>query len=241
MAGLTCQEILGAWERCAGQTPIERGTTLLVADGMTREAAELLSAGEREARLIEAYARTFGERVDALVACPQCGESLEFSVDAPALAGDFSARAGSYRLALPNGEIEFRALDARDLRAAAEAANAEAAAALLAERAVVHLWRNGSECAARELAADERALLGERLSEIDAAADLRFDLACPACEQKWQAPFDAGAFFFSALASRARRLLRQVATLASAFGWTESEVLSLSPERRRAYIELVEA
>jgi hypothetical protein len=35
--------------------------------------------------------------------------------------------------------------------------------------------------------------------------------------------------------------LRDVHELASAYGWRESEILALSPQRRQAYLELVRA
>jgi hypothetical protein len=37
----------------------------------------------------------------------------------------------------------------------------------------------------------------------------------------------------------AQRLMRQVVELARAFGWTEGQVLALSPERRRFYLESI--
>ena len=39
----------------------------------------------------------------------------------------------------------------------------------------------------------------------------------------------------------ARRLAMEVHTLASAYGWSESEILSLSDARRRLYLEMVSA
>ena len=40
---------------------------------------------------------------------------------------------------------------------------------------------------------------------------------------------------------RAKRLLMDVHLLARAYGWSEAEVLALSPARRRFYLEMVEA
>jgi len=38
-----------------------------------------------------------------------------------------------------------------------------------------------------------------------------------------------------------RRLLVEVHALASAYGWSEQEILSLSDARRRLYLEMVQA
>ena len=51
--------------------------------------------------------------------------------------------------------------------------------------------------------------------------------------------FDILSFFWGEIQICARRLLREVHALASAYGWTESEILSLSTTRRHAYLEMV--
>jgi hypothetical protein len=47
------------------------------------------------------------------------------------------------------------------------------------------------------------------------------------------------ALVWAELQARATALLADVHVLASAYGWTEPQVLSLSPERRAAYLELI--
>jgi hypothetical protein len=83
-----------------------------------------------------------------------------------------------------------------------------------------------------------RAAVAERMSSADPMADIQLALNCPNCEHKWAPPFDIVAFFWREISAATRRLLREVHTLASAYGWTESEILSLSPARRRAYLEM---
>jgi hypothetical protein len=41
--------------------------------------------------------------------------------------------------------------------------------------------------------------------------------------------------------ARARALLAEVHSLARAYGWTEPEILALSPQRRAAYLEMAGA
>jgi hypothetical protein len=64
-------------------------------------------------------------------------------------------------------------------------------------------------------------------------------LNCSSCGHKWEAPFDIVAFFWTEINAAAHGLLREVHALASAYGWTESEILALSPARRRCYLEMV--
>lgn len=192
---------------------------------------EALPIGERDARLIELRARTFGPVLELVVECPRCRDPLEFSVEAARLAE--RAPLPPLRLALSDGEVEFRLLDSRDLQAAA---TMEDPARRLFERSVVAVRRRGVTLDASALDEAERARLSEHLAEIE--PDLAFALHCPTCEHDWQAPFDPGAFLYTEVTAAAQRILREVATLAAAFGWSEPEVLALSAARRRAYLEL---
>ena len=80
---------------------------------------------------------------------------------------------------------------------------------------------------------------GEALAQADPMADLRLGLTCVACGHAWQSPFDTASFLWTELDAWAARILREVHTLASAYGWTERDILSLSPGRRAQYLEMV--
>ena len=64
-------------------------------------------------------------------------------------------------------------------------------------------------------------------------------LDCPACALIWQSPFDVVSFLWSELDAWARRMLREIHILASHYGWSEAEIVALSPQRRRHYRELI--
>ena len=82
---------------------------------------------------------------------------------------------------------------------------------------------------------------GRLLGEADPQADLRFAMTCIVCGHAWQAPFGAGAYLWAEIASWAERMLREVHALASAYGWTERDILALSPLRRERYLRMLEA
>ena len=77
------------------------------------------------------------------------------------------------------------------------------------------------------------------MASADPMAEIHLVLDCPCCQHKWEAPFDIVAFLWREISAAARRLLREVHTIASAYGWTETEILALSPARRRIYLEIV--
>jgi hypothetical protein len=91
----------------------------------------------------------------------------------------------------------------------------------------------------RELAEPVVEAVIDSIVAADPQADIRIDLECPACAARWLAPFDVASYLWTELDALARRTLIQVHQLASAYGWTESEVLDLSPRRRAAYLEIL--
>ena len=94
---------------------------------------------------------------------------------------------------------------------------------------------------AAELTPEEVGGLAKAREEHDPQAEVVLTFTCPACQHGWQALFDVGTFFWTEVASAARRLLREVDALARAYGWSEAAILALSPARRQAYMEMAEA
>ncbi len=90
---------------------------------------------------------------------------------------------------------------------------------------------------------DERdvAELSAQLDALDPGAVLGFALNCPACGHGWSAAIDVGCALWSELQRAAERALIEIDALARAYGWTERDVLSLSPVRRAAYLQLAGA
>ena len=66
-------------------------------------------------------------------------------------------------------------------------------------------------------------------------------LACPSCGHDWEDSVDVGRFLWAEVETLARRVLWEVHTLASAYGWSESDTLSLGAARRAMYLRLVHA
>jgi hypothetical protein len=79
------------------------------------------------------------------------------------------------------------------------------------------------------------------LEALDPAADLSLALVCETCGHRWDADLDLGALLWNEIDACARGLLAQVHDLASRYGWSEPEILALSPARRAAYRALLGA
>jgi hypothetical protein len=233
-------ELLEVWERSAAFGPPDRADALL-ALAVPGEPSSELPLGERNARLLELRELLFGGELEGLAACPDCGEAVEYSLSSAALRGrDEAVFAELPTLDEDGWEVSFRLPTGDDLRAAAAAADVDGARLALLERCVVSARLDGRGLAAAELPERVVAALGERLAAADPQAETRLALTCPACGGAWSIAFDAGAWLWTELESWARRTVLDVHALASAYGWSESEILALGA-RRELYLELVNA
>jgi hypothetical protein len=65
------------------------------------------------------------------------------------------------------------------------------------------------------------------------------ELCCPECGRRWEVVFDIGGFLWAEINDWAEHTLRTVHSLAEAYGWSEREILNLSPLRRQLYLGMV--
>jgi hypothetical protein len=237
---LSDRAVLDAADALTGRPPTHWAAALTGDPG--------LDVAALDARMVELHRRRFGPLLEARTRCEECGEELELSLPA----GELVAEAGGEApLAVPVAglELELRPPRPDDLAAVAAEPGAERARALLAERCVVAARPAGAaEPAGTAAAAVPSPLppeavdaIGEALAARDPAGGSRLRLTCPACGREWEEALDLPWIVGSELASEAERIAAQVHALASAYGWTEAEVLSLPAARRRRYLELVTA
>jgi hypothetical protein len=233
--------LLEAWERGLEQGPVDRGLTLLslASPGDDPDALAMLSIGERDRRLLTLREAVFGPHMTGLVACTRCGEQLELEFATHELRA--APPADTVLTLRGDGhELVLRLPDSRDLIAVA-AADASAAPAVLLERCVVSARVGDEAIVAHCLTPELVAAIGRRLADADPQADLRFTLSCPACSFGWAAPFDVVSYLWTEIEAWAGRLLADVHVLASAYGWSESDILALNPARRQSYLRMAGA
>jgi hypothetical protein len=227
-AAIAAASLLDAWEQGERQHPLHRALTLLaVAEPQASiEALADLPIGERDRRLFALRARLFGPRLDAVAACPRCGEMLEISCDGQAVFGGEVTRADA-EVEVGGRVLALRAPNTVDLL--------EIAALPVDERPTALLDR----CAGAPLEGSARELAEARLAELDPLGEVSFALGCAACGHEWGEVFDIAAFLWTEIGDRAHRLLREIHALARAYGWREPDILALTPQRRAAYLALV--
>ncbi|MFG2195232.1 hypothetical protein [Streptomyces sp. NPDC048639] len=237
--------LLAAWE--AGQTArhgSERALLLHRAARPDSSGDALLSmpVGAREADLLALRRALFGDRMQVLVECAACGEAMEFELDAGGLTQRPGQPAGPLRVEADGWVVEFRLPTVADIEAAARSAlDAADARRRLVARCTVSAERAGEQVSADRLADLPEAVqrrLAEAAEQADPAAEVTLNVACPECGEATPAELDIASYLWTELDAWARDLLLDVHLLASAYGWSEPEILALSPLRRRYYLEL---
>jgi hypothetical protein len=109
----------------------------------------------------------------------------------------------------------------------------------LLKRCVVSVDHAGKACDPAELSQHVLDVLSQKIEELDPQAEIRTVLSCPECSHQWQLQFDITSFLWTEINTWAERTLRSIHRLASAYGWTEREILNLSPIRRQLYLGML--
>lgn len=242
MRTLTSFEVVRLWDEGLRCPQWRLGALLLAPILPRRSQRELLSMtlGEMNELLIAMHRSLAGDRLNLMVDCPACAQRLEFVFDAGALGSDEPAPRGAETvIAGENWRVRIRALCARDLGLAANAGSLETAAQRLWRQAVLAAEIDGTPTAAEELADDARARVADAMSDIDPNSEIRLALSCPECGRRWVSLLDVASVVFAEVALQGRRVMEEVHSIASAYGWSESEILSMNPQRRRYYLELL--
>lgn len=240
MRPLSAHDLLGVWEAGEDRHPLDRALILLAAacPELTWDELAALSIGQRDARLLTLRELTSGPMLNGFVECTRCAERLEFDVALSDLIVAAEPEEEARELLIDGLALRFRLPDSRDLAAVVGSRDPAAARGLLVRRCVLQASRDGEPVAASELPAEATTGLARRMAECDPQAEVLLDLRCPTCDHAWQALFDIVTFFWAELAARAKRLLREVHTLARAYGWREADILGMSARRRQYYLEM---
>src|SRR6266567_1060204 len=216
MRPLTAARLLKVWERASQRTAVERALLLLAAACPENAVDELarLSIGERDSLLIALREWTFGPQFVARVPCAKCSEPLEVAFNVADIRLDSPPQPESFSVDSDGYEVHFRLPNSEDVTLACDLDDAEQA---LLQRCVLRVTKDGADPQAR----------------------VEIALSCVACRHKWSLGFDIVQYFWNEINAWANRMLREVHAIASAYGWREEEILSLSPRRRQFYVDLI--
>jgi len=243
---LTAHELLRIWERAVLLHPVDSALHILAMAGppLGADALALMPVGQRDSELLDIRRATIGDRLEARDQCPACGFEVELILSCAELTSSSRPVPLSWRMQAGGHDLIVRPLNSLDLAAAASATDEEVGRRVLLGRAIVaaslpdrHLPDDVAPTPDQLPAPVESAVVAS-LSEHDPLAEVLLEVQCPACAMTWSNVLDVPSFVTAELAARGRRLLADVDTLARAYGWSESEILGLTDDRRAAYVAL---
>lgn len=245
-SGLPAARLLSLWEVTITATGAARQALTLLSDARPQLGADALTAlplGEVHQHLLRLQQELFGEELDAVASCPLCGTELELLLPVHQLLRPAAEPPPPATVEVEFGGLHLRArtVTMADLLALEDLPEPDAASRLLVDRCLLEARRQATKVEASDLQTPELEALADALAAADPHAELILDLTCAACDHHFQQVLQPAAFLVSELRIHARRLLQQVHRLARGYGWREADILALSPQRRHAYLELLES
>lgn len=234
MRALTNADLLSLWENGRRLHSLDRAL-LAVRVSLADENVADWPLGCRNEALAQLYKTCFGPALQGWTECGACGEKLEFAIDCRSLIERHRERSAG---PITWMGCSFRLPSSRDLACVAGQRDTNVAALQLLEACRIGDSPTHDEPA--EWTHEELEGLGERMIAADPLAEILLTFECPVCRASREQPLDLPAFLWAELEVVAKRLLHEIHILASAYGWNETEILSLSESRRAVYLEMVQ-
>jgi len=236
--------MLNIWEQGLDQPLLQRALILLGAacPEMKPGALAELSIGQRDERLLQLRERLFGPQLVNTVVCPACSERMEWEnriADIRISSLQDESALNEFELDMDNYHLRFRLPNSLDIADVINCDDRDKAQEDLLTRCILK-----AECAGEDYAVDQLPdhlieAISQRIEALDPQAEIRINLHCPECSHSWDVLFDIASFLWSELNDWAERTLQLVHTLARGYGWTEQEILNLSPIRRQLYLGML--
>lgn len=244
MRPLTSVELLKVWEDSIHFTVAGKSLHLL---GVACSNTDLnnmadLSIGERDARLLQLREWMFGSRLMNKMNCPRCAEPVEWETEV----GDIRLQAPqegtapkAFDLAIDDFRIRFRLPNSHDLARVTSDPSYRSDPRKLLSSCILTVYNDQSDLAPQDLPEKVWDALEEQMEKQDPQADISMAISCPVCAHQWEANFDIAGYLWMEIDNWARHIMQEVYLLARSFGWSENDILKMSPRRRQLYIEML--
>jgi hypothetical protein len=198
------------------------------------------SIGERDRGLLRLRERWFGRELQTVTRCPSCSESLEsafLSTDLDSGLDPVPMRSPTLGIEERGYEVRFRLPTSVDLSSFLSVDPARRTPLLLLQHCVTEARREGCAMSVEELPDQLIDAVAEQMERSDPPVLTQVETTCPNCSHRWRCLFDIAAHFWGDVDEWAHRLLDDVHRLATAYGWSEEEILEMRAGRRRQYLQ----
>lgn len=240
---LSASELVAVVDAASSADPAEQGRALLALalPDPSDERLDTTALEVRDAWLLELRCATFGQTLKARIACPRCQTRLALeipreSIPLPEPRADCLS-APPVRVSHGELVIDARSPDGDALERAARCPDTASARASLIASCVTVRSASGEALDVESLDEETLERVGEALAAAQPGVEVALDLSCASCGHLWNPVLDVLLFFWRELSTTSVQVLDEVHELASAYGWSEEQILGLSSRRRRQYVE----
>lgn len=237
------EQLLRLWEEGLQQSLLDRSVRLLAASCSVAELSPVyrMSIGERDVRLLQLREWMFGHRLKNMATCPACGQLTEWETSThdlrlQSIPGTLTER--TFNIDLNGYSVRFRLPASSDMVKAIADKNARNEAFILSG-CILEAKQEDTNADKEKLPPEVYSAIEQRMSEEDPQADIRMKISCPDCTHTWETRFDIMSYLWAEITSWAKRILRDIYLLARTFHWSEKDILSMTPQRRQLYLQMI--
>ncbi len=244
MRDLNAVDMLTVWEQGLNQPLLQRALILLSTAFPNRDIDCLakLSIGQRDQHLLQLRARLFGQKLVNTSVCPECAERIEWEnsvADFLMLSDENSGSVSQFDLDLDDFTIRFRLPNSLDIANVINCDDTTKANESLLVRCIQAAECSGEDYAIEKLPEHIVQAISQRIESLEPQAEILINLHCPECSHNWGVLFDIASFLWAEINDWAERTLQMIHKLARGYGWSEQEILNLSPVRQQLYIGML--
>jgi|HubBroStandDraft_4_1064222.scaffolds.fasta_scaffold01668_6 hypothetical protein len=235
------EKLFQIWEAALDRPPLARSVAMLRAAGTVRTAEDpaALPIGARDLELLSLREEAFGVDVAGIAACPNCAERVEIRFRTDDVRHPTAVAPDSLSLESGGYKVRFHLPSSADLLSIEAVGDENENGRRILECCVSEVTLDGAPVPAQALPEALQEAVAAAMAAADPQAEIEISLECPACTCHWTEIFDIDSFFWTELQAWAARILREIHQLASAYGWSEREILALPPLRRNTYLNLI--
>lgn len=201
-----------------------------------------LSIGNRDARLLQLRVLLFGNRLQNVAQCPKCTETLEWEMEVSDIQLNslpLTTPSDAFHLEVEDFKVQFRLLNSEDMiKASSWPAYQEDPKKILTD-CILNIQKAGKDFQADPIPERILEAINNQMPKLDPQANINIGLNCPACEHHWENPFDIVTYLWTEIDNKVKHILEEIFVLARAFGWSEKDILSMSPKRRQIYLAML--
>ena len=244
MRPVSASELLSIWEREMNQSLIQKTLILLcqASPEMTSDDVAKLNIGQRDAMLFQLREWMFGSRLINTTHCPKCNERIEWENeigDLNILNKEVEQSKDEYSFKIENFNIRFRLPNTNDIQYYSDSNINNPDPKKILTNCILEVKNDKEDFDISDLPDNVLNALESQFEKEDPSADIRMLLTCPNCSNQWEAIFDIITYLWTEINSWAKNILQEVVFFARTLGWSEQEILSMSPKRRQMYLEIL--